>query len=129
MLARTVRRRDIVNCSVDDDQLLVEAESFGAKTASQYHDRMPSLAAAFLPRNRVVTDRSIFLPQPKSIGVRKVADDGGSRVLGNCLGLLVWGLGLSRFPAGGRFTCASLILGGQVAKQKVLVGTSSPRVV
>ena len=40
--------------------------------------------------------------------------------MGNCFGLLVWGLGLSRFPAGGRFTCASLILGGLVAKQKVL---------
>ena len=33
------------------DELGVTMDCFGAKTASQYHDRMPFLAAAFRPRN------------------------------------------------------------------------------
>jgi hypothetical protein len=41
---------------------------FGAKTASQYHDRMPSLAAAFRPRKLVITVRYIFVVVEEELG-------------------------------------------------------------
>jgi hypothetical protein len=72
------------------------------------------------PEIFVITDRFIFRSTRTRIGVRKLAVDWSPRLLGNCLGLLVWGLRCPGFLRGGRFTCAMLSSGLPGSEQKLL---------